>query len=110
MGLVDTTYDYIIAGGGHAGCVVASRLHEYEPSAKILLIEAGEDTRARTDILKPEILNLGGELDWMFPTEPSPGIGGRSLVYNQGKGLGGSSLINSGMSTWTPPLTSTLRR
>lgn len=96
MSVDDITYNYIIAGGGHAGCVVASRLREYEPSAKILLIEAGEDTRARTDILKSEVLNLGTDLDWNFPTEPIPGIGGRSVTYNQGKGLGGTTLINSG--------------
>lgn len=92
----ETTYDYIIAGGGLAGCVVAARLKEYKPEATILLIEAGQDTRARTDILRPEVLNLGGELDWMFPTEPSPGLDGRSIVYNAGKGLGGGTLINSG--------------
>lgn len=94
-----TAYDYIIAGGGLSGCVVAARLKEYKPEAKILLIEAGEDTRARTDILRPEVLNLGTDLDWKFNTEPAPGIGGRSITYNAGKGLGGGTLINSGTSS-----------
>lgn len=91
-------YDFIVAGGGLSGCVVASRLKEYKPKAKILLVEAGEDTRARSDILRPEVLNLGTDLDWTFPTEPAPGIGDRALVYNAGKGLGGGTLINSGTS------------
>ncbi|CAN8103379.1 unnamed protein product [Discula destructiva] len=90
------SYDYIVAGGGLAGCVVASRLKEYLPQAHILIVEAGPDTRARTDILRPEALNLGTDLDWNFPTEPSPGTAGRNFAYNAGKGLGGSTLINSG--------------
>lgn len=97
----EKAYDFIIAGGGLSGCVVASRLKEYKPEADILLIEAGEDTRARADILRPEVLNLGTDLDWTFPTEPAPGIGGRTLVYNAGKGLGGGTLINSGTSHCT---------
>lgn len=93
---VTPPYDYIIVGGGLAGCVVASRLKEYLPETKILLVEAGPDTRSRKDILQPETLNLGTDLDWNFPTEPSPGIDGRSFVYNAGKGLSGGTLINSG--------------
>lgn len=91
-----STYDYIIVGGGLSGCVLASRLREYKPGSKILLVEAGQDTRTRTDILQPDILNLGGELDWMYPTEPQVSLGGRRIVYNAGKGLGGGTLINSG--------------
>lgn len=94
-----TAYDFIIAGGGLSGCVVAARLKEYRPEAKILLIEAGEDSRTRTDILRPEVLNLGTDLDWKFNTEPAPGVGDRSIVYNAGKGLGGGTLINSGTSS-----------
>ncbi|KUI73792.1 Pyranose dehydrogenase 3 [Cytospora mali] len=90
------TYDHIIIGGGLSGCVLASRLRQYKPEARILLIEAGQDTRARTDILQPNVLNLGGELDWMYPTEPIASLSGRELVYNAGKGLGGGTLINSG--------------
>lgn len=94
--MASSTYDYIIVGGGLSGCVLASRLREYKPGSRILLIEAGQDTRSRTDILRPDILNLGGELDWMYPTAPQASLGGRSIVYNAGKGLGGGTLINSG--------------
>lgn len=96
MGSGSGSYDYIIVGGGLSGCVVASRLREYNNGAKILLIEAGPDTRTRTDILEPQVLNLGGELDWQYDTDPAPGISNRSVVVNQGKGLGGGTVINSG--------------
>lgn len=95
--MTSENYDYIIVGGGLAGSVVASRLRQYNGDTKILLIEAGPDTRSRTDILEMQALNLGGDLDWMYQTEPMPGIFGRSIVYNQGKGLGGGTAINSGM-------------
>lgn len=50
MGSSKPTYDSVIAGGGLAGCVVASRLKKYLPKATYLLIEAGPRTRTRTDI------------------------------------------------------------
>lgn len=92
-------YEYVIVGGGLAGCVLASRLREYTPaSCRIVLIEAGQDTRGRQDVREPQVLNLGGDLDWMYQSEPMPGLSGRSIVFNSGKGLGGGSAINSGES------------
>lgn len=93
----NTVYDYIIVGGGLSGCVLASRLRQYTPpGTSILLIEAGQDTRTRPDVLEPQTLNIGGELDWQYASEPMPGIFNRSVVLNAGKGLGGSSATNSG--------------
>jgi choline dehydrogenase-like flavoprotein len=89
-------YDYAIVGGGLAGCVLANRLQQYQPTAKIILIEAGQDTRDRSDVQNPQALNLGGELDWQYQSDPMPALGGRSVTLNSGKGLGGSSAINSG--------------
>ncbi|KAL6858210.1 hypothetical protein ACO1O0_005666 [Amphichorda felina] len=97
--MASTTYDYVIVGGGLAGCVVASRLHQYDETAKVLLIEAGQDTRERDDVQNPQVLNLGGDLDWGYQTESMPGIFNRSITFNSGKGLGGGSSINSG--GWT---------
>ncbi|KAI8291547.1 hypothetical protein K4K60_001636 [Colletotrichum sp. SAR11_57] len=89
-------WDYIIVGGGLTGSVISSRMLEYNSSLSILLIEAGEDTRARTDILYTNATNLmGGELDWQYPTEPVATLNNRTLVFNQGKGLGGGAAINS---------------
>ncbi|KAH6879997.1 hypothetical protein B0T10DRAFT_145709 [Thelonectria olida] len=92
-------YDYVIVGGGLAGCVLASRLRQYDETAKIVLVEAGQDTRSRPDVREPQVLNLGGELDWQYQSEPTPGAFNRSITLNSGKGLGGGSAINSG--GWT---------
>ncbi|KAL4731918.1 hypothetical protein ACLX1H_000914 [Fusarium chlamydosporum] len=92
-------YDYIIVGGGLAGCVLASRIREYDEIATVLLIEAGKDTRERPEVRDMQVLNLGGELDWKYESEPVATLGGRRITLNAGKGLGGGSTINSG--GWT---------
>ena len=68
------SFDYLIVGGGTAGCVVASRLAEYLPHKKILLIEAGP-----SDFMNDKVLNLkewlsllGGELDYDYGTTEQP--------------------------------------
>ena len=88
-------YDYIIVGAGTAGCVLANRLTQ-DKHVEVLLIEAG----ARDDYLWIHIpvgyLHCIGNprTDWLFNTEPDPGLGGRALIYPRGKVLGGSSSIN----------------
>ena len=88
-------YDYIIVGAGTSGCVLANRLTR-DPKVNVLLIEAG----ARDDYLWIHIpvgyLHRIGNprTDWLFNTEPDPGLGGRALIYPRGKVLGGSSSIN----------------
>jgi choline dehydrogenase len=88
-------YDYIIVGAGTAGCVLANRLTQNK-NVNVLLIEAG----ARDDYLWIHIpvgyLHCIGNprTDWLFNTEPDPGLGGRALIYPRGKVLGGSSSIN----------------
>jgi choline dehydrogenase len=88
-------YDYIIVGAGSAGCVLANRLTRNR-DVTVLLIEAG----ARDDYLWIHIpvgyLRCIGNprTDWLFNTEPDPGLGGRALIYPRGKVLGGSSSIN----------------
>ncbi|KAM0345012.1 hypothetical protein ACHAPU_006895 [Fusarium lateritium] len=97
--MASATYNYIIVGGGLSGCVLASRIQEYDDTAKVLLIEAGKDTRERPDVHNMQVLNLGGDLDWQYQSEPVAGLSGRRITLNSGKGLGGSSAINSG--GWT---------
>ena len=88
-------YDYIIVGAGTSGCVLANRL-TLNKDVNVLLIEAG----ARDDYLWIHIpvgyLHCIGNprTDWLFNTEPDPGLGGRALIYPRGKVLGGSSSIN----------------
>lgn len=68
------TYDYLIAGGGTAGCVIASRLAEYLPHKRILLIEAGPSDFMDDRVLdlKQWLSLLGGELDYDYATTEQP--------------------------------------
>lgn len=67
-------YDYIVVGGGTAGCIVASRLAEYLPRKNILLIEAGPSdlTDERVLDLRQWLSLLGGELDYDYGTTEQP--------------------------------------
>ena len=93
----ETTYDYIIVGGGVAGCVTANRLHEYLPSASILILENGGDPKSHTcthDI--PGFAHVRGSLlDYSLDTVPQKWLGGKVLKQWGGKCLGGSGSINA---------------
>jgi len=89
------TYDYVIVGGGTAGCLLANRLSA-DPDVSVLLLEAG----GRDDYLWIHIpvgylycMN-NPRTDWCFKTEVEPGLGGRAINYARGKVLGGCSSIN----------------
>ena len=89
------SYDYIIAGAGSAGCVLANRLGE-DPSLRILVLEAGGSDRAVV-VDMPAALSIPmntKRFNWGMRTEPEPGLGGREVNLPRGKGLGGSSSIN----------------
>lgn len=94
------TPDYIIVGGGIAGCVTASRLHEKNTSLDILLIEAGAD--ASEHPLVPGVMTtqqlLHSELDWDYKTVPQCHLNNRECYAAAGKALGGGSVINACMS------------
>jgi choline dehydrogenase len=88
-------YDYIIVGAGSAGCVLANRLTE-DSSVNVLLLEAGRPDRSPlTRIPLAASLLYKGPFDWAFATEPQPALNERRLYFARGKGLGGSSAINS---------------
>jgi choline dehydrogenase-like flavoprotein len=96
-------FDFIIIGAGIGGTVVASRLHERDPSLSILLIEAGPDSSTTplaetvaTPIKAP--LLWDSELDWNYKTIPQKNIGGAELSVRAGKAMGGGSVINAGWS------------
>ncbi|PAP77462.1 GMC family oxidoreductase [Rubrivirga marina] len=87
--------DYLIVGGGSAGCVLAARLSE-DPDVRVLLLEAGQgDSRPEIHIPATFSRLFQTEADWNYHTEPQPGAAGRSLYWPRGKVLGGSSSINA---------------
>jgi choline dehydrogenase-like flavoprotein len=91
-------YDYVIAGGGSAGCVLAARLTE-DPSVTVCLLEAGGEGRdlvvrvpAGAAALVPGRVR---GLNWRFETEPQAALNGRRGYQPRGRALGGSSALNA---------------
>ena len=88
-------FDYIVAGGGSAGCTLAARLAQ-AGDASVLLVEAGGGSSSLFSRMPAGNGFLFGNPrhDWGFQSTPQPGLGGRRIYYPRGRGLGGSSLMN----------------
>jgi choline dehydrogenase-like flavoprotein len=93
---IDGEYDYIIAGAGSAGCLLANRLSA-DADKRVLILEAGgRDNWIWFHIPVGYLFAIGNpRSDWCFKTEPEAGLNGRSLNYPRGKVIGGSSSINA---------------
>ena len=91
----DTTFDYIIIGGGTAGALLCNRLSA-DSNRRVLLIEAGrKDDYHWIHIPVGYLYCIGNpRTDWLYQTEPDAGLNGRRLRYPRGKTLGGCSSIN----------------
>lgn len=96
MDRLDGDYDYIVAGAGTAGCILANKLSE-DSGNRVLLLEAGgNDNWIWFHIPVGYLFAIGNpRSDWLFRTESEPGLNGRSLAYPRGKVVGGSSAINA---------------
>jgi choline dehydrogenase len=90
-------YDYVVVGGGSAGCVLAARLAASSPDVSVLLIEAGPDGRGVAQIVDPPQWTKlpGTSLDWGYSYAPAAAVAGRGIAIPRGKVLGGCSAINA---------------
>ena len=95
MSETSATFDYVIIGGGTAGCLLANRLSA-EPNHRVLLLEAGKtDSYAWIHIPVGYLYCIGNpRTDWMYHTEPDAGLNNRVQRYPRGRVLGGCSSIN----------------
>ena len=89
-------FDYIIIGGGSAGCVLAARLTQ-DPTIRVALLEAGgrDDSVLIHCPAGLALLAKTGKANWGFATVPQPGLNGRRGYQPRGKVLGGSSSVNA---------------
>ncbi len=95
--MTDGRYDFVIVGGGSAGCVLANRLSA-DPKTRVLVLEAGRpDSLWDVYIHMPAALSFpigSPRYDWRYESEPEPFMDGRRVAHARGKVLGGSSSIN----------------
>lgn len=88
-------FDYVIAGGGLAGLVIANRLSE-NPSINVAVVEPGRDVRDDADVLNVDLAGVtySPDLDWKFKSIAQPQLGDRVIDHPAGKALGGTTVIN----------------
>lgn len=93
-----TTFDYIVAGAGSAGCVLAHRLTE-DRDVSVLLLEAGSGDLSPYIHVPVGIRRISLKHAWKYPAEPDASTTGPDTVWKMGRVLGGSSSING--QVWT---------
>ncbi|KAH8668551.1 GMC oxidoreductase [Xylariales sp. PMI_506] len=95
LALCTAQYDYIIAGAGTAGLVVANRLSA-NPSTNVLVIEPGTDQRGNPNVTSVLgfLTAFNTSIDWQYDIVPQASLAGRNMQYHAGKAIGGTSTIN----------------
>jgi choline dehydrogenase-like flavoprotein len=92
--MADSTFDYVVVGGGSAGCVLARRL--VDAGHTVALLEAGPaDDTLLVRIPATFVRVIGSERTWMVESEPQAAAAGRRMVVPQGRTLGGGSSVNA---------------
>ncbi|KAI3317922.1 GMC oxidoreductase [Xylariaceae sp. AK1471] len=88
-------FDYLVAGGGTAGLVIANRLSE-DPAITVAVIEPGDDVRDDPTVLDVDLAGISYSplLDWRYNSTVQPQLGGKVLTHSAGKAIGGSTVIN----------------
>jgi choline dehydrogenase len=103
MAHADGEFDYVIAGGGTAGCVLANRLTK-DRSVRVLLLEAGPSDRNLLIHLPIGFAKLtSGPYEWGYRTAPQAHCNGRKIPIAQGKVIGGGGSINAQVFTRGTP-------
>ncbi|KAI0455677.1 GMC oxidoreductase [Xylaria acuta] len=89
------TFDYIIAGAGTCGLVLANRLSA-DPKIRVAVIEPGDDVRNNINVTDPSLFTVAFDtsIDWQYSTTPQPAAGNRTIPWHAGKAIGGTSTIN----------------
>lgn len=104
MTIINTEFDYIIIGGGSAGCVLANRLSA-DPTNRVCLLETGPSDQ--TPLISTPIGVIGlmdsKKYNWMFNSEAEPSQHDRTIYCPRGKVLGGSSAVNAMLYTRGTP-------
>ncbi|KAI1172620.1 GMC oxidoreductase [Nemania sp. FL0916] len=88
-------FDYLIAGGGTAGLVIANRLSE-DPSVTVAVVEPGDDVRNDALVQNVDLagISFSPSLDWNYNTTAQPQLGNRVINFHGGKAIGGTTVIN----------------
>ncbi len=96
--MASESFDYVVVGGGPAGCAVAARLAEGRPDLTVALIERGPPKGGTASDIPLGIAVLSARknaVNYAYRTAPQAALGGRSGYQPRGRGIGGSALINA---------------
>lgn len=90
-----TTFDFIVVGGGTCGLTVANRLSE-NANVAVAVVEPGQDVRDNSNVTDVDGFTKAFDtsIDWAYQSAPQKNAGNRQLEYHAGKALGGTSTMN----------------